>query len=412
MSQLVLVLNCGSSSIKFAIVNSASGKAELSGLAENLFNDDATLVVKRCLKQDPEKTQITLEKNSNHTQALSQINRVLDTYPELKSQLAAIGHRVVHGGETFTEATLINNEVKQAIEATSHMAPLHNPANLAGIESAQEAFPHLPHVAVFDTAFFQSMPKIAYLYALPHELYKKHGIRRYGFHGSSHEFVCEQAAEMLNKPISECNLITAHLGNGCSIAAIKQGKAVDTSLGFTPLEGLVMGTRCGDIDPSLPSYIQERLQLNAQEVTTLLNKSSGLLGLSEVSNDCRTLEQLASEGHELASLALDIFCYRLAKYIGSYLVAAGPLDALVFTGGIGENSSFIRETTCKHLAHLGFTLDAELNSAMRFGARGQINPNVAGKAQNILVIPTNEEWVISQKAIELLASPKQSCEQI
>ncbi|GLS27157.1 acetate kinase [Marinibactrum halimedae] len=393
MNKMVLVLNCGSSSIKFAIIEAATGDAALSGLAESLGNDDAKLTI----KVNGEKKACPIDANATHQQALNAIELALEAYQELQNSLVAVGHRVVHGGETFTQSVLINDDVKSAIRETAHMAPLHNPANLSGIESAEAAFPNLPHVAVFDTAFFQTMPKHAYLYALPYELYQKHGIRRYGFHGSSHYFVSHKAAEMLSKPYEQCNLITAHLGNGCSIASIHQGRAVDTSLGFTPLEGLVMGTRCGDIDPSLPTFLIEQLGYSEKAVTAMLNKESGLLGISQLSNDCRTLEEQAEQGHELANLALTIFSYRLAKYIGSYLVSAGPLDALVFTGGIGENSDRLRADTLKYLSHLGFAVDADKNTAMRFGQSGPIHQE---GSHNTLVIATNEEWVIAQDAMQ------------
>jgi acetate kinase len=398
MNQYVLVLNCGSSSIKFAIIDPHSGVAPLSGLAENLGNQDSRL----SYEFDGKKTVIDIPACANHQQTLTAIERELAQHKNLQKQLLAVGHRVVHGGETFTQSTLIDDAVKQAISDTSSMAPLHNPANLAGIESAQKAFSHLPHVAVFDTAFFQTMPRHAYLYALPYHLYERHGIRRYGFHGSSHYFVAHQAARMLAKPLSKCNLITAHLGNGCSIAAIKQGKAVDTSLGFTPLEGLVMGTRCGDIDPSIPTFLIEELGYPANEVSILLNKKSGLLGISALSNDCRTLEEQAQLGHKQAQLALDIFAYRLAKYIGSYLVVAGSLDALVFTGGIGENSALIRAKTIAHLQHLGFDLNEEQNLAQRFGQSGQISSE---HSIPVYAIATNEEWVIAQDSIKYTQQP-------
>jgi acetate kinase len=249
---------------------------------------------------------------------------------------------------------------------------------------------------VFDTAFFQTMPKHAYLYALPYELYQKHNIRRYGFHGSSHYFVAHETASALKKEITDCNLITAHLGNGCSIAAIRQGKAIDTSFGFTPLEGLVMGTRCGDIDPSLPTYLVEQLGYSVAQVSALLNKESGLLGISKLSNDCRTLEQQAKEGNQQAKLALDMFIYRLVKYIGAYLAVVGPLDALVFTGGIGENSAYIRENTISQLAHMGFQLDPDKNLQMRFGKSGRISH---AQSKPIFAIATNEEWVIAKDAM-------------
>lgn len=388
----VLVLNCGSSSIKFAIVDASTGDAPVEGLAENLGNDDARIKI----SDGENKQKIALPAKANHDQALEQIQHCLDQYPELKAQLAGVGHRVVHGGEQFTDSCLIDEDVIQAIRNHTFMAPLHNPANLSGIDSARRAYPDLPHVAVFDTAFFQTMPEKAYLYALPHSLYKEHGIRRYGFHGTSHKFVSQQAAKMLQKPYEETNLITAHLGNGCSITALRQGKAVDTSMGLTPLEGLVMGTRCGDMDPSLTEFIAERLELTPLEVTGMLNKKSGLLGISGLSNDYRTLDLEAQNGHKGAQLALEIFSYRLAKYIGSYMVVTGPLDGLVFTGGIGENSASMRNRTMAYLSHLGFSVDEEANQAMSLGRCGLISDQ---QSTPILVIATNEEWVIADDTV-------------
>jgi len=393
MDQYVLVLNCGSSSIKFAIIESKTGAAPLHGLAENLGTPSSRLGFSYQNKQHNGE----LPADASHQQALAVIAGTLKQFEHLRQQIVAVGHRVVHGGETFTHSILIDDQVKQAIENTSMMAPLHNPANLAGINSAQTTFPHLPHVAVFDTAFFQTMPKHAYLYALPYELYQQHNIRRYGFHGSSHYFVAHEAADALKKDIADCNLITAHLGNGCSIAAIRQGKAIDTSLGFTPLEGLVMGTRCGDIDPSLPTYLVEQLGYSVAKVNKLLNKESGLLGISKLSNDCRTLEQQAKDGNQQAKLALDMFIYRLVKYIGAYLAVVGPLDALIFTGGIGENSAYVRENTINQLEHLGLQLDTAKNLEMRLGKSGLIShPD----SKLIFAIATNEEWVIAKDAIQ------------
>jgi acetate kinase len=393
MDQYVLVLNCGSSSIKFAIIEAKTGTSPLHGLAENLSTASSKLGFSyQHTQYDGE-----LPVNTDHQQALAVIADTLKQFEYLSQRIVAVGHRVVHGGEYFTHSTLIDEQVKQAIEKTSLMAPLHNPVNLTGITSAQNAFPHLPHIAVFDTAFFQTMPKHAYLYALPYELYQQHNIRRYGFHGTSHYFVAHEAANTLKKELSTCNLITAHLGNGCSIAAIRQGKAIDTSLGFTPLEGLMMGTRCGDIDPSLPTYLIEQLGYSAAEVTELLNKESGLLGISKLSNDCRTLEQQAKKGNQQAKLALDMFIYRLVKYIGAYLAVVGPLDALVFTGGIGENSAYVREKTISQLEHMGLQLDADKNLKMCFGESGLISH---ANSKPIFAIATNEEWVIAKDAMQ------------
>lgn len=389
MNKDVVVLNCGSSSVKFAIIDAATGKAGLSGLAENLSNADASLTY----KLNGEKTSFSLTDNAGHTEALNAISRIIE---DTGVKPIAVGHRVVHGGEKFKEAALVDNEVLAAVEDYASMAPLHNLANLKGIVTAQKAYPNLPHVCVFDTSFFQSMPQKAYIYALPMRLYKEHGIRRYGFHGTSHKFILDSAAKLLDKPVEETSIISAHLGNGCSVTAIEKGKAVDTSLGFTPLEGLVMGTRCGDMDPSLPGTLQKKLGKTADEINDLLNKQSGLLGISELSNDCRTLEEEAEKGHEGALLAIEVFCYRLAKYIASYLIATPSLDAIVFTGGIGENSSLIRETTMNYFVHLGVTLDEQKNLDARFGRGGEITSSSSSKT--VFVVPTNEEWVIAAEA--------------
>lgn len=390
----ILVLNCGSSSIKFAIIHATSGESPLSGIAENLFTENA--LMKFSVNGKNHKQAIVMP--GDHQQALQDIVDILTADEPLKRQLVAVGHRVVHGGEYFSESVVINDAVVQAIQETASMAPLHNPANLAGIESAQLAFPTLPQIAVFDTAFFQTLPQKAFLYALPYRLYKEHGIRKYGFHGTSHAFVSQRAATMLHKNYDECNLITAHLGNGCSIAAIRQGRAIDTSLGFTPLEGLIMGTRSGDIDPSLPSFMIEQLGYTAEKVNILLNKSSGLLGISELSNDCRTLEEQAKQGNAQAQLALDMFCYRLVKYIGSYMAIVGKLDALIFTGGIGENSAYVRNMVVSQLSHLGLGIEDSDNLQMRFGTSGAIHQQ---GCTPIFAIATNEEWVIAQDAERL-----------
>ena len=389
MNKDVVVLNCGSSSVKFAIIDAVTGKAGLSGLAESLGNTDASLTY----KLNGEKNSFSLTDNAGHTEALNAISKIIE---DTGVKPIAVGHRVVHGGEKFKEAALVDNEVLAAVEDYASMAPLHNLANLKGIVTAQKAYPNLPHVCVFDTSFFQSMPQKAYIYALPMRLYKEQGIRRYGFHGTSHKFILDSAAKLLDKPVEETSIISAHLGNGCSVTAIEKGKAVDTSLGFTPLEGLVMGTRCGDMDPSLPGTLQKKLGKTADEINDLLNKQSGLLGISELSNDCRTLEEEAEKGHEGALLAIEIFCYRLAKYIASYLIATPSLDAIVFTGGIGENSSLIRETTMSYFAHLGVTLDEQKNLDARFGKGGEITSSSSSKT--VFVVPTNEEWVIAAEA--------------
>ena len=391
MKKDVIVLNCGSSSVKFAIINAETGEAGLSGIAESLGNQDASL----SYKIDGKKNTLALPEKAGHTEALNAIQSVIAQTGVVP---IAIGHRVVHGGEKFKQAALVDETVLAAIEEYASMAPLHNMANLKGITTAQEAYPNLPHVAVFDTSFFQTMPKKAFIYALPMALYKEHGIRRYGFHGTSHKFILDSTAAQLNKPVEDTSIISAHLGNGCSVSAIEKGQAVDTSLGFTPLEGLVMGTRCGDLDPSLPGTLQQKLGKTAEEINDLLNKQSGLLGISELSNDCRTLEEAALNGHEGALLAIEIFCYRLAKYISGYMIAVPTLDAIVFTGGIGENSSLIRETTMGYFKHFGVAIDEQRNLDARFGNAGEIS--APSSSTKVLVVPTNEEWVIAAQAAQ------------
>ncbi|MEO2265757.1 acetate kinase [Pseudoalteromonas sp. YIC-656] len=392
--QHVLVLNCGSSSLKFAVMNAENGEELLTGLAERLLNDDATIKY----KIDGSKHQNALPYNADHKVAIDTLVALINERA-LAENIIAVGHRVVHGGEHFTGSQVITNEVLAAIEQTAQLAPLHNPANLTGIEAAQAAFPALPQVAVFDTAFHQTMPKHAYLYALPYSLYKEHGVRRYGFHGTSHNFVSAEAAKALALPTDEHRIITAHLGNGCSVCAIKNGVSVDTSMGLTPLEGVVMGTRSGDIDPGLFDFLTAQLGYSAEDVSTMLNKQSGLLGISELSNDCRTIEEAYLDGHEQATLALDIFCYRLAKQIAAYLVPLSGLDALVFTGGIGENSDIIRAKVLAHLSFLGWQVDAQKNTDARFGNAGIITTD--SSPITALVIPTNEEWMICQDAARL-----------
>lgn len=390
----ILVLNCGSSSIKFAIIQPNTGETPLKGLAENLFTDNGRIRYE-C---NGEKVEHGLPMKAEHREGLQGIVNILSLHKDLQKQVVAVGHRVVHGGELFTNSVLINDSVMESLKKTSHMAPLHSAANLAGIDSALVSFPQLPQIAVFDTAFFQTLPAKAFLYPLPYSLYQQQGIRKYGFHGTSHYFVSHRAAKILNKDYEKCNLITAHLGNGCSVAAIKQGKAVDTSMGFTPLEGLMMGTRSGDIDPSLPGFMIDQLGYSAAKVNTLLNKESGLLGISQLSHDCRELEQQAAEGNQQAQLALDMFCYRLIKYLGAFMAITGPLDGLIFTGGIGENSAYIRNKVVSQLSHLGLTIDDNLNQQMRFGRSGPIHPSTSTP---VFVIATNEEWVIAQDAARL-----------
>ncbi|KZN44632.1 acetate kinase [Pseudoalteromonas luteoviolacea] len=393
-SSHVLVLNCGSSSLKFAIIDSSSAQEHLSGLAERLGESSPQIKY----KFNGEKHVVALANGDAHEVAINKLVELVKTL-KLDQQLVAVGHRVVHGGEHFTHSALITDSVLEAIKQTATLAPLHNPANLLGIEAASEAFATHPQVAVFDTAFHQTMDPKAFLYALPYELYKKHSIRRYGFHGTSHYYVSARAIDLLGLVGKPSKIVTAHLGNGCSVCAVKDGKSVDTSMGLTPLEGLVMGTRSGDIDPGLFAYLVNQMNYTASQIDTLLNKESGLLGISELSNDCRTIEESAAEGHAQAQLALDIFCFRLAKQIASFAVPLNGIDALVFTGGIGENSDVIRANVVKQLEFLGFTLNDEQNLAARFGNEGIITELTA--IPKAMVIPTNEELVIAQDAAKL-----------
>jgi acetate kinase len=395
-NKLVLVLNCGSSSLKFAIIDALTGDDQISGLAECFGLEDAKIK----WKVNGVKQEASLGAFASHREAVEYIvKKILESNPEIASQIHAIGHRVVHGGEKFTQSVIIDESVIHGIEDCAALAPLHNPAHLIGIRAAQASFPDLPQVAVFDTAFHQTMPEKAFIYALPYKLYRENSIRRYGMHGTSHLFITREAAKAMGKSIEDNNIICAHLGNGASVTAIKGGKSVDTSMGMTPLEGLVMGTRCGDIDPSIIHHLVSRLGYTLDEVNNLMNKQSGLLGISELTNDCRGIEDGYSEGHKGATLALEIFCYRLAKYIASYTVPLGRLDAVVFTGGIGENSDLIRAKVLNLLEIFNFEVDDERNKAARFGKQGQITTDNGPIA---MVIPTNEEWVIAEDAMRLL----------
>ncbi|ADW72875.1 MULTISPECIES: acetate kinase [Rahnella] len=398
-SKLVLVLNCGSSSLKFAIIDAANGEEHISGLAECFHLPEARIK----WKMDGGKEEAALGAGAAHSEALKFIvNNILSKKPELSAELVAIGHRIVHGGEKLTKSMLINDAVIEGIKESIPFAPLHNPAHLIGIDEALKSFPKLAdkNVAVFDTAFHQTMPEESYLYALPYSLYKDHHVRRYGAHGTSHFYVTQEAAKMLNKPVEEVNLITCHLGNGGSVSAIRNGKCVDTSMGLTPLEGLVMGTRSGDIDPAIIFHLHDSLGMSVDQINKMLTKESGLLGLTEVTSDCRYVEDNYTTKAD-ARRAMDVFCHRLAKYIGAYTsLMEGRLDAVVFTGGIGENAAMVRELSLAKLGLLGFEVDHERNLAARFGKSGAINKEGTRAA---LVIPTNEELVIAQDAARLTA---------
>lgn len=391
----VLVINCGSSSIKFALVSEAGEGFPLQGLAERLGSEEAVLHWQR----HGEKHELAIP-GGDHRQALAALLPLAEE--AAGGALHAIGHRVVHGGERFTTAGLITAETLDAIRATSPLAPLHNPANLLGIEAAMALFPQLPQVAVFDTAFHQTMPPQAYRYAVPDMLYREHGVRRYGFHGTSHRYVSHRAAEMSGLAVGDSSWLTAHLGNGSSTCAVVNGHSLDTSMGLTPLEGLVMGTRSGDIDPGLHVYLFRTLGWDLDKIDTVLNKESGLLGLSSLSNDMRSLEQARDQGHAGATLAIEVFCYRLAKSLAAMSCALPRLDGLIFTGGIGENSALVRNKTVSHLGLLGLHIDQEANARCVRGQAGEIQVRSPGHPPRILVVPTNEERQIALDTLSTL----------
>ena len=400
--EAILVINCGSSSVKFSLIQPKSGTTLLSGLAECLNTKQAIIKIK--YKGEKQVETSSLIAPFDHQIALTALVKTLVEL-NLVDNIIAVGHRVVHGGEHYAQPTLISTHVKNNIEKLAKLAPLHNPANLIGINACQQAFPTLSQVAIFDTAFHQSMPEKAYLYGLPIKLYQEYSIRRYGFHGTSHYFVANQAAKLVKKPLEQCNLISAHLGNGCSVTVIKNGQSVDTSMGMTPLEGVMMGTRSGDIDAGIIFHLVEQLGYSIEQVDRLLNKKSGLLGLSELNNDCRALETaMLDKNHPQsaqATLALTVFCYRIAKSIASFSASLSELDGLIFTGGIGENSYWVRKEIVNQLGLLNFQLCEEKNQATRFGTSGNIAINTS---RSCWVIPTNEEWVIAEQSAQLLTS--------
>ncbi|EIU7611321.1 acetate/propionate family kinase [Vibrio vulnificus] len=395
-NSFVLVINSGSSSLKFAVINSVTGEAVLSGLGECFGLEDARM----SWKYSGEKTEIAIEGEDNHHKIA--IGKLVGLTEELglTKDIVAVGHRIVHGGEKFTSTVRINEEVSAEIEKLADLAPLHNPAGAIGIRAAMEAFPALPQFAVFDTAFHQTMPKRAFTGAIANELYTDFGIRRYGFHGTSHYFVSREAAKMLNKPIEESSFISVHLGNGASVCAINNGESVDTSMGFTPLSGLMMGTRCGDLDPGIIEYLLKK-GWSQEKVFNSLNKASGFLGVSGLTSDARGILEAMEQGHEGATLAFQVFTYRVAKYIASYLAALDSFDGIIFTGGIGENSLPIRREILKNLKLLGFVEDEKGNEDARFGNAGVIATSALLNAV-AMVIPTNEEFVIAQQSVELL----------
>ncbi|MDN3611501.1 acetate/propionate family kinase [Vibrio ostreicida] len=395
-NSFVLVINSGSSSLKFAVIDSVTGTAALSGLGECFGLPQATL----SWKHNGEKTEQAITAEEHHHQHA--IDRIVGLIEELgyRDALVAVGHRIVHGGEKFTETVRINDEVLAEIERLSDLAPLHNPAGAKGIKAAMQAFSSLPQFAVFDTAFHQTMPAKAFTGSISHQLYKDYGIRRYGFHGTSHYFVSREAAKLLGKPVESASFISVHLGNGASVCAINKGQSVDTSMGFTPLAGLMMGTRSGDLDPGIIEFLMKK-GWSQEQVFETLNKKSGFLGVSGLTSDARGILEAMENGHQGAKLAFEVFTYRVAKYIGSYLIPLDNLDAIIFTGGIGENASDIRREILNSLKLLGFVEDQPANQAARFGASGIIAYSSLLDAA-AMVIPTNEEFVIAQQSVARL----------
>lgn len=395
----ILVLNSGSSSVKYQMFNPEKKLLLAKGVVERIGMAGAMLTHKPF---DREEIRLSGE-ILDHKVAIEYILSILLSKNhgviKDKSEIAAVGHRVVHGGERFSESELITSDVIKEIVRCMDYAPLHNPLNLKGIRATQALLPDAPQVAVFDTAFHQTMPSHAYMYGLPYVLYKRHGIRRYGFHGTSHLFVSERLSELTGKPLEEQKVITCHLGNGCSAAAIKKGKSIDTSMGFTPLEGLLMGTRSGDLDPAIVLHIMNQEELTMHEANTMLNKHSGIQGLSGISSDMREIEEEYDDNNR-ARLAFNVFCYRLKKYIGSYAAAMGGLDVIVFTGGIGENSSMVRELVLSELDFLGIQLDDKLNQA---GEKGEREISIKESRVKIFVIPTNEELVIALDTMRIIS---------
>ena len=395
----ILVLNCGSSSIKYALYNMDTKEVMTSGGAERVGLDGAFVKVKLA---NGEKKQI-MHDIPEHTEGVKFIFSLL-TDPEIGvikdlSEIDAVGHRMVHGGEKFNKSVLLTDEVLKVFEECSDLAPLHNPANLKGVNAVSELMPGLPQVGVFDTAFHQTMPDYAYMYAIPYELYEKYGIRRYGFHGTSHRYVAQRVCDFLGVNPAEKKIITCHIGNGASIAAVDGGKCVDTSMGLTPLEGVMMGTRSGDIDGGAVSFIQKKLGLDADCISDLLNKKSGVLGVTELSSDMREVDAACEKGDEKAILAMKMYNYRIKKYIGAYAAAMGGVDIIVFTAGVGENQWSTREEACEGLEFIGVKIDKELNKGLR-GVEKVIS--TADSKVTVCIIPTDEELMIATDTMNLL----------
>ena len=393
----VLVINCGSSSLKYQLIDSETEVALAVGLCERIGidgrlnhtpNGGEKVVIEQAMPDHEVAIRMVLDALTN------------ENYGVIKNldEIDAIGHRLVHGGEKFTKSVIIDDEVIAGVEECSPLAPLHNPANLIGVRACQAIMPGVPNIGVFDTAFHQTMEPVAYMYGLPYEYYEKYKVRRYGFHGTSHSFVSKRAIQMLNLDPDNYKIIVCHLGNGSSISAVKNGKVVDTSMGMTPMEGLVMGTRCGDMDPTIVEYLAHSLNKSLEEVMVILNKKSGVLGISGVSSDFRDLDKASNEGNERAKLAVEVFSYRTAKYIGSYIAAMNGVDAIVFTAGLGENNIVVREQVLNHFGYMGITLDKEANQI-----RGEEKIiSTPDSKVTVAVIPTNEELAIAHETVALL----------
>ena len=395
----VLVINCGSSSLKFQLINAETENVLAKGLCERIGIDGR--LTYQPAGGEKEKSDLAMP---THTEA---IQFVIDALTNEKTgvvksldEIGAVGHRLVHGGEKFASSVVITDEVKKAVEECNDLAPLHNPANLIGVAACEKLMPGTPMVAVFDTAFHQTMPEKAYMYGLPYEYYEKYKVRRYGFHGTSHSFVSKRAAEVMGKSYDEVKTIVCHLGNGSSVSAVLNGKCVDTSMGLTPLEGLVMGTRSGDIDPAIMEFIAKKENLDIEGVMEVLNKKSGVFGISGgLSSDFRDLTDAMNAGDKKAKIAMDVFSYRVAKYIGSYAAAMNGVDDIVFTAGIGENDDYVREEVCKYLGYLGVDFDSEVNAGLR-GKESELTKE--GSKVKVFVIPTNEELAIARETLALV----------
>jgi len=398
----IFVLNCGSSSLKYQLVDMKDESVIASGKVEKIGMEDAILTHEPTGKEEAKLVTEILD----HTTAIEKVFDYLvdDKYGVIKNvnEIEAVGHRVVHGGEVFSDSVKVDGQVKAAIKGVFDLAPLHNPANLVGIEAVETVLPEVPNVVVFDTAFHQTMPKSSFMYALPKVLYKKHKVRRYGFHGTSHKFVALKAAEFLGKNVEDLKIVSCHIGNGASVTAIENGQSVDTSMGMTPLEGLMMGTRSGDIDPAIIPFVMGKEDLTLNEVNSMLNKHSGLIGVSGISSDMRDIEDNMNSD-ETAKLAFDMYEYRIRKYVGSYVAAMDGIDVLIFTAGVGENSDILRKAITDKLSYLGIEIDQEGNSTRSKAVRRINTPN---SKVEVLVVPTNEELMIARDTLRIVKSNK------